>query len=46
MKDIKVQKDGIIKTIPENLLPTYLEMGWKEVVDIFTTFNNPFAKIK
>ena len=28
---MKLIKDNIVKEIPENLVPTYVSMGWKEV---------------
>lgn len=44
MKKVKVQKRGVIKTINENLLPTYLAMGWTKIE--LNTLTSQFTKIK
>jgi hypothetical protein len=45
MKEVKVQKDGIIKTINEAHLSIYLDQGWKKVEENLSYFSSPFTKI-
>lgn len=42
---VKVTKDGLVKHIYKDELPTYLAMGWIELKDF--KFDNPsYSKIK
>lgn len=46
MKEVKVQKDGIVKIISEAHLSIYLEQGWKKVEENANYFSSPFTKIQ
>lgn len=35
-RKIEVEKDGVIKSIDENLLSTYINVGWSEKKEIPT----------
>ena len=42
---VKVIKDGIVKTINKEDLPTYIAMGWKEI-PTYGESNPSFEKFK
>ena len=43
-KMITIQKDGITKHVPVNILSEYLQLGWKRQEEINRNFNFPKSK--